>query len=212
MSNKNPYENTDTVDIPDFVEDKSSTRSSSVDMSIFKMNDEEEYADDEEYVEEYEESPKRKLNSTVLICIILIVLLLATSIAAILFALKEKNALADLDVKYQQVVAKEEAYNSTIANLNSQVDELTKKLEEKKAEENAAVYEIVDGPVTFRVGPNKNESETTYDGESYAWNGEEFKVKEIVNDSKDAGYKWAKLSDKVYFCIGTDDDVWAEKQ
>ena len=49
MTRKNPYENQDdTLDIPDFVEDKTRTDSASVDMSIFKMSDDELYDDDEQ--------------------------------------------------------------------------------------------------------------------------------------------------------------------
>ena len=49
MTRKNPYENQDeTIDIPDFVEDKTKTESSTVDMSIFKMSDDELYDDVDE--------------------------------------------------------------------------------------------------------------------------------------------------------------------
>ena len=44
MSNKNPYEKQQELDIPDFVEDKTNS-DSSIDMSIFKMSDDELYDD-----------------------------------------------------------------------------------------------------------------------------------------------------------------------
>ena len=62
MTKKNPYENQEeTLDIPDFVEDKTSEGSGTVDMSIFKMSDDELYDDvPEETEEETENKPVRK--------------------------------------------------------------------------------------------------------------------------------------------------------
>ena len=79
MTRKNPYEKgTQELDIPDFVEDKTSTStdSTSIDMSIFKMSDDELYDDveAEDYAEDYDEKPKkkRKANSSMVLALIII--------------------------------------------------------------------------------------------------------------------------------------------
>ena len=83
MFEKNPYEKDETLDIPDFVEDRTSTNSESIDMSIFKMSDDELYDDEEENDESYQETRTRtgRSNSSLVLCLIFIALLLITSVA-----------------------------------------------------------------------------------------------------------------------------------
>ena len=64
MTGRNPYEKQEELDIPDFVEDKTNS-DSSIDMSIFKMSDEELYDDVTDDNLQYEDDfddlkPKKK--------------------------------------------------------------------------------------------------------------------------------------------------------
>ena len=101
FSRRNDDETLDkTLDIPDFVEDKTKT-DSSVDMSIFKMSDDELYDDDSEErsTEDYDEDdddelrPRRKKgNGPLIICLIIIFLLLALCAGALFYGLKQHQA------------------------------------------------------------------------------------------------------------------------
>lgn len=219
MTYKNPYENQeDTLDIPDFVEDKTRTDSSSVDMSIFKMSDDELYDDDEQNEESEEESrPKRKKNSAMIMSLIVNLLLLLICAAMLVYAINQHKAYVKANTEYQQLQASQEAYKQQIADKDKTIETLSKQIEDLQNKNKATAggkYRIVDGPVTFRTSPTKDpDNDTTYNGKSTAVDGEEFNVLEIVED-KDLGDQlyWAKVAENVYFCIGNqDDEVWAKK-
>jgi flagellar basal body-associated protein FliL len=215
----------ETLDIPDFIEDKTITDSStSVDMSIFKMSDDELYDDtatsdndleDDDDYDELRPKKKRKGNTPMIICLVLIVLLLAGCIGSLVYALKQHQALVKTKTEYLQVQANEENYKRQIQEKDETISALTKQIEElkeanKKGEGNM-VYVVVDGPISFRVKPDSNSDATTYKNESYAYNDEQFNVIEVVAGENDSSYSWAKIAENVYFCLGTADDVWAKK-
>ena len=215
----------ETLDIPDFIEDKTiSDSSTSVDMSIFKMSDDELYddtgtsennLDDDDDFEELRPKKKRKGNTPMIVCLVLIVLLLAGCIGSLVYALKEHKALVKVKTEYLQVQANEENYKRQIQEKDETINALTMQIEElknanKKGEGNL-IYEVVDGPLTFRTKASKSGDATTYKDESYAYNGEKFNVIEVVPGEDDSSYSWAKVTDSVYFCIGSEDDVWAKK-
>ena len=215
----------ETLDIPDFIEDKTiSDSSTSVDMSIFKMSDDELYddtgtsesnLDDDDDFDELRPKKKRKGNTPMIVCLVLIVLLLAGCIGSLVYALKEHKALVKVKTEYLQVQANEENYKRQIQEKDETINALTKQIEElknanKKGEGNL-IYEVVDGPLTFRTKASKSGDATTYKDESYAYNGEKFNVIEVVPGEDDSSYSWAKVTDSVYFCIGSADDVWAKK-
>lgn len=132
MTNKNPYEE-DTVDIPDFVEDKSS----SIDMSIFKMTDKELY-DDESDQEEYDDelAPKKKGNKANILLIIMAVALVVLLGLSIFFAVSKIKADKQVEQLTNEVTTlnnKISTYESTINSLNTtitQKDDEIKKLKE----------------------------------------------------------------------------------
>lgn len=220
MTRKNPYENQDeTIDIPDFVEDKTNTESGTVDMSIFKMSDEELYddvstpeatgGDDQQPVKK-----SKKSSGSMMFSLILNFLLLAACVAAVFYALSQHRAYVKANTDYQQLLASQEAYKQEIANRDNTIADLNNQIEQlKKAAEapGSGNYVIVDGPISFRVSPSREAEYTTYNGAEDANNDETFKVLEVVKGTDDSDYSWAKVADDVYFCLGTADDVWAKK-
>lgn len=238
MTNKNYYDDDElfevdddeTVTIPDFVEDgikttdisatadntasSNTATDSSVDMSLFKMSDEELYGDTaEERKVQVEKEPKKKGSAvTKALSIILFTLLLLTSIAAIVYALRQRNAYQDANAKYLQLQANQENFQKQIAEKDAMIADLNKQIEELQAKkEEGTKYEIVDGPITFRVTPSVDGESTTFEGKSSAENGETYMVLEVIEDKNDEGRKWAKVADDVYFCIGYLDSVWAKE-
>ena len=219
MTRRNPYENQDeTLDIPDFFDEKTHETSDSgtVDMSIFKLSDEELYDDLEKQDDNLEELSStrstRKLNTTALLGLIVMLLLLATCVGCLLYAVNQHRAYVKANTNYNQVLANQDAYKQQIAEKDAMIESLNKQIEELKNNNshNAGVYEIIDGPISFRSSAERlDDNNTTYNGHDAAENGEKFNVIEIVNSSD--GYSWAKVVDDVYFCIGTSDEVWAQK-
>ena len=220
MTKKNPYENQeDTLDIPDFVEEKTATDSGTVDMSIFKMSDEELYEDEpqEEKAEETERrSSKRRGNGLLIFSLIVNLLLLAACAGAVFYALNQHNAYVKANTENQQIKAAQDVLKQQIAEKDATIEALNKQIEDSSKSTvvgAAGTYKIGDGAITFRVSPTRDADKTTYDGEEYAYPGEEFPVQEVVRDTdpKYSDFTWAKIADNVYFCLGTADDVWAEK-
>ena len=219
---------TETVTIPDFVEDKTDAAETTVsettgysdpDLSIFKMSDEELYDDDDE--DEDEPHEKRKGgNVSLILCVIAMLLLLATSVAAVYYAYKQHQAYINANTSYLQLQANENAYKKQIADKDAQIADLTKQIEELKKSDSSSsssdatgtlVYKVVDGPLSFRKAPGMDAELTTYNGNEKAENGSKFQVIEIIDDEAEATRKWAKISDEVYFCIGYLGEVWAEE-
>ena len=211
---------TETLDIPDFVEDKSDDTktedSKTVDMSIFKMSDDELYDDEDENEEEEEEQPKskkKKKGGVNVFLIVLVILFLACAVAAGLFAYKEHSAYVTAQANYQQLLANETAYKQQIAEKDNQIASLQAQLEQKQEEEaNATVYTVTsDGDgARYRKGPGTSYDKTSYNGDDAVYSGEELTVLEIVDDSSLSNTKWAKVADSVYFCIEYEGEVWAK--
>ena len=222
MTGRNPYEKQEELDIPDFVEDKTNS-DSSIDMSIFKMSDEELYDDvtddDLNYEDDFDDlkpKKKKKGNGALVLCLIIIFLLLACVAGAAFYAYKQHEAYVKANTAYLQMQANEENYKKQINDLSSTIEALNKQIEELQDDSDAMgegklIYEVVDGGMYFRKEPTSDAELTTFNGASTAENGEKYRVIEVVND-KDYGdkYTWAKIADEVYFCLGTKDEVWAK--
>ena len=235
MTNKNFYDDDElfevdedeTVTIPDFVEDRittedtatdtdtnsSMTDSSSVDMTLFKMSDDELYGDDGGNNTEIDREPNKKGSGlTLVLTILLCTLLLLTAAAAIFYALKQRSAYQDANTKYLQLQANQEAFQKQLAEKDAMIEDLNRQIEElQKKKEEGTEYVIVDGPITFRLTPSVDGESTTFEGKSSAENGDTYKVLEVIEDKNDVGRKWAKVADDVYFCIGYLDSVWAKE-
>ena len=206
-------EDSETVTIPDFVEEKTGN-SKSVDMSIFKMSDEELYDESEEDNEDDETTETKKGGKGGLIfCIVLICILLAACGAASFFAYREHKNYVEADANYKQVLAKENDYKAQIADKDNVIASLNQQLEEMKEQKNNSTpYVVVDGGMFFRTKPEADADKTTFNGEDKAFDGDVLNVLEVVEDKGDSSTKWAKLSDSVYVCIEFEGDVWAKKQ
>ena len=224
MTNKNPYEKKgEELDIPDFVEEKT-LGSDSIDMSIFKMSDDElyddptgdtkVYSDDDD--DDFDEKPKRKKkgNGSLILCLIIIFLLLASLAGLGYYAFKQHQAYVKANTSYLQMQANEANYKKQIADQATTIETLNKQIEELRnnaSGEGNLLVEVTDGPISFRKAPSREADFTTYNGNDYANNGDKFKAIEIVKGTDDAEYSWARVADEVYFCMGTDGDVWAKK-
>ena len=218
----------DGLDIPDFIEDTKTGSSTSIDMSIFKMSDDELYddneveedEDDNDDFEDLKPKKRRKSNTPIIICLITIIILLATCIGAFIYAVNQHKAYVDINTKYVQVQANEENYkkqlaekDATIAALNEQINSKdTNPSSDTPSGQGTLVYEVVDGGMHFRKAPTSDAEAITYNGKELASNGEKYNVIEIVND-RDLGdkLKWAKIADEVYFCVEDNGAVWAKK-
>lgn len=221
MTDKNPYENDSTIDIPDFVED-TDTNSSDLDMSIFKMSDEELYDDvnKKKNTEEPSKSSKGSDKSSLIVCLIIIGLLLATSCASIFYALNQKKATEEWKDKYYTISTKlpeENKNNNTSANSGNNTGTNENTDANKPEESKGTVYVIKDGPISFRSSPERDTTPSniiTYDGKDSAKNGEEYTILETITnkDSDGDSYTWGKIADKVYLCIAHGSDYWAEKK
>ena len=110
--------------------------------------------------------------------------------------------------------ANENNYKTQIADQATTIETLNKQIEELKSNvkgEGNIIYEVVDGPISFRKSASREADTTTYNGNEYAVNGDKFKVIEVVKGTDDPDYSWAKVADGVYFCIGTSSEAWAKK-
>ena len=218
MFEKNPYEKDETLDIPDFMEDKTTTNSESIDMSIFKMSDDELYDDAEENEEEYREVKPRtgRVNTSLVLCLIIIALLLITSVASLIYAFKQHSAYVKANTSYLQVLANEETYKKQLAEKDATIEALNQQIANNagKKEDTAGkmTYEITDGPVVFRNKPTRDrDDDTLFNGQHQAYNGEKFQVLEVVKGTDDPDYSYARVGDSIYFCIGNSEETYAKK-
>lgn len=216
MTNYSNDDRNQTLDIPNFEDKGNTTTSTSIDMSIFKMSDDElyeelpktdsSYADDGDYDEEPKKKKKKKSGKGGLIVLLIIALLAAA--AGAFFAIKEhkdlteaNEALAQSQAQVAELQTKVNDLTSTVENLTQQIEELNKK---------KPVYEVVDGPISFREEANKAGAETSYNGEDFAWDGDQFEALEVITDKDDSSFSWIKVAENVYFCIGTEAEPWAK--
>ena len=218
MFEKNSYEKDETLDIPDFVEDRTSTSSESIDMSIFKMSDDELYDDEEENDESYQETRPRtgRSNTSLVLCLIIIALLLITSVASLIYAFKQHSAYVKANTSYLQVLANEETYKKQLAEKDATIEALNQQIANNtgKKEDTAGTvtYEITDGPVVFRNKPTRDrDDDTMFNGQHQAYNGEKFTVLEVVTGMDDPDYTYARVGDNIYFCIGNSEEKYAQK-
>ena len=218
MFEKNPYEKDETLDIPDFVEDRTTTNSESIDMSIFKMSDDELYDDVEETEESYQEKAPRgsRSNTSLVLCLIIIGLLLITTVASLIYAFKQYSAYVKANTSYLQVLANEETYKKQLAEKDATIEALNRQIEENagRKEETAGTmtYEITDGPVVFRKKPTRDrDDDTLFNNKHEANNGEKFQVLEVVKGTDDPDYSYARVGDNIYFCIGNSEETYARK-
>ena len=237
MTDKNPYENHDQIDIPDFSSIK--PKEDDIDRSIFKMSDDDdnyqEENDDEYYDDEEDGGGLQPRKSTLVVGCIVLVLLLVLAIFGIVWGISKNKAYSSLKSEY-------DTYKTTTA---AQITELNNKITELQAQissntnnnsssdsstTNGDTYKVTaESGINVRSGPSTSYDRVSYSslssdlqaslsndsGNAKAANGATIKVLEVVNDSdSDIGSdcKWGKLADNVYVVINYYGEDWASKQ
>ncbi len=235
MTDKNPYENHDQIDIPDFSSIK--PREEDIDRSIFKMSDDEDtyQEEDEEYYDDEEEGCLTPRKSTVVVGCVVLVLLLVLAIFGIVWGISKNKAYTNLKSEY-------DTYKTTtaaqITELNNKITELQTQISSSTTNNSTSdststsgdTYKVTaESGINVRTGPSTSYDRVSYsslssdlqsaltndDGNAKAANGASLKVLEIVNDSdSDIGSdcKWGKLADNVYVVINYYGEDWASKQ
>lgn len=208
------------VDIPDFLEDTDST---SVDMSIFKMSDEELYDDVPKKKENKEpkSNGKKKSNSTIILCLVLIGILLVTSIVSLIYAVKEHGKVTTINDELSQVKAKNTDLENTVNALNTQIVELNAKIEEQKNSGTSSdpdnkypsgtkLYITQDGGSQGVREKASKDSDTVLDSDGTPlvlyWGDSVTLTADATIDEN--GTYWGKC-DKGYIRIIVGDEVWA---
>lgn len=137
MTNKNPYEN--GVDIPDFVE----KNDSDIDMSVFKMNQEQtqesplskQEEPEIEEDEEWDEEPKKKLSQKGLVIIsgTAVVILLILAVVGWIMNFSKANKLTALQSENETLQAQVANAQSTIATLQVENASLKTQIEQAQS-------------------------------------------------------------------------------
>lgn len=205
MTEKKKVNDFDAMDIPDFVEDKTATESTSIDMSIFKMTDDELYDDvpKNETSSISNPSPKKKSNSTLVLCLVLCGILLVTSVVSIIYAFKQHSVVADLEASLAQTQAQINDYKVLVDTKDTQIAELNSKIEEmstagttsdpnNKYPKGTTLFVTEDGgsaAVTSSTNSDDKTEHTLYWGDSFTL------TQDAAKDS--SGNYWGKI-DKYY--------------
>lgn len=231
MTDRNPYEKNDDVDIP-FFSSKNDETGEDIDRSVFDTDDE-----DEDYEEEYyDDEPRyRKVKEPiVIVSIILMIVLLAVAIAGILFGVNKKKAYDTLKADYDQFVTKA---NATESSLNAQIAELKKQIaditnggsdQSGQSTEDGSTYKVVaTGGLAVRTGASATNGFADYeklpddikkncdanDGSVYINSGATFKVLETKTENYSEGTRvWGRVADNAWICLKTNNDDYCVKQ
>lgn len=228
MADRNPYEN--GVDIPDFVE----TNEEDVDLSVFKMSDDElntgtnnftvtENEDDDDFDDEDDDEPKRKLSpkGVMVIGIALIVILLVTTVVGFVYGAKQHNA-------YKSALAQVESLNGNVASLNEQINALNAEIESLKTpvvetpadSKSGTTYKIVSGmnvrsAATTSAGYASTDSVKgisgviSNDGVVQMTAGSTVQVYET---SVDGTKTWGRIGTNAWICLVNGSDVYAKAE
>ncbi|MDO4500764.1 MAG: hypothetical protein Q4B60_05750 [Erysipelotrichaceae bacterium] len=232
LNEKNPYENENSVDIPDFPSIKA--EDDDIDRSIFKMDLDDEYEEDEdEYYDEEddEEEEPTYLNvrkSVVTVTAILLVVLLAVSVIGLAYGMSKKKAYTTLKTEYDQYVSKangtETALNAQIAALQKQVAELEKG--NVPVAEGGETYKVKVDMITVRAGasasnsyanynnlPDNVKSVCTKNGDYvYIAGGKSFTVLETKTEELKSGKRiWGRIADNAWVCLSDNGEAYCAK-
>lgn len=213
-------DDTNTVDIPDFVEDKDSTESTSVDMSIFKMSDDELYDDEpkkkvSQTPSSNEPTPKKKSNSTIILCLVLIGVLLVTAAVSVIYAFKEHSSKAELEATVSQLTAQNNDLQNTISTLNGQIADLNAKIEsnnnagtsadpDKKYASGTVLYITEEG--AGQGVKEKASMDSDFTSDTLYWGDKVTLLADATVDSD--GTYWGKI-DKGFIRIEYNGEIWA---
>lgn len=230
MSEKNPYEKDETVDIPDFPSIKDSDED--IDRSIFKMNDDEEETttdEEEEYYEEEAPAYVKIKKSGLVIGGVVMAVLLVLAIFAVVWGVSKNSAYTKA---IEDAAAAKTTYEAQITSLNAQVSDLKTQLEAQQSSSTSTdgkgvTYKVgseIDTSIAVRNGAGTSNAKVVYsnlsadlqkvvheDSEGYAYvtGNDQFTVYETKDDS--SGNTWGKIDSgsDVWVCVKYGDATWA---
>lgn len=225
MNERNPYENDDTVDIPDFSSIK--VNDDDIDRSVFKMNDDVPSYDDPEYdEEEYEDEEEgRSINKSNVIMIAIMVVLLILAVFGMFWGISKNKAYTTLKTEYDAYVTKaqntETELNNKIIELQNQISSANTATTVPTGE--SATYKMT-ATVRIRTGAGTSNAQTKFadlsddvkkvasddDGVAFMAAGTVFTASESKEDSDKN--VWVKLADNAWVCVKFGDATWATKQ
>ena len=229
MTNKNPYEN--GVDIPDFVEKKDDD----IDMSVFKMADEQANnnfdIEDDEY--EDDEEPRRKLSPKGLIIIggIVIVLLLVAAVSGWIFGISKNNSLNKLEAEYTTLKTKYDDSAKQVEDLTNQITIMKAEAEKAASSSSSSSTEEapntkykMEGDVSVRKSAGSKEfadfNKLPDAVADQLYNNEDLKTLTTrdgailpVYETKDvSGNTWGRIADNAWVCLKFQGEEWGHKQ
>lgn len=224
MNERNPYENDDTVDIPDFSSIK--VNDDDIDRSVFKMNDNVPSYDEPEYdEEEYEEEEGRSINKSNVIMIAIMVVLLILAVFGMFWGISKNKAYTILKTEYDAYVTKaqntETELNNKIIELQNQISSANTATTVPTGE--SATYKMT-ATVRVRTGAGTSNAQTKFadlsddvkkvasddGGVAFMAAGTVFTASESKEDSDKN--VWVKLADNAWVCVKFGDATWATKQ
>ena len=214
MTNKNFYDDdSNTTKIPNFA-NGTDTDTNSIDMSIFKMSDDELYDDVPKKKKEAKSSgPKKKVNTTVALCLVVSAILFVVALFCCIYALNAKKNVTLLQDKITQLQASASEKESTISNLTVEVETLRAENEQLKANNSGSntntttdpnnkypkgtkLYITEDGSKQGVRASASKDAETLTDSEGnnivLYWGDEATLAEDATKDS--SGNYWAKVS------------------
>ena len=224
MNERNPYENDDTVDIPDFSSIK--VNDDDIDRSVFKMNDDVPSYDEPEYdEEEYEDEEEgRSINKSNVIMIAIMVVLLILAVFGMFWGISKNKAYTTLKTEYDAYVTKaqntETELNNKIIELQNQISSANTATTVPTGE--SATYKMT-ATVRVRTGAGTSNAQTKFadlsddvkkvasddGGVAFMAAGTVFTASESKEDSDKN--VWVKLADNAWVCVKFGDATWATK-
>lgn len=227
MNERNPYENDDTVDIPDFSSIK--VNDDDIDRSVFKMNDDtasyDEPTYDEEDYEEDDEGYRTVKKSGVVIVAAVMVVLLILAVFGMFWGISKNKAYTTLKTEYDAYVTKAQ---NTETELNNKIIELQNQINTANTTPSVPTGESVTYKMTatvrVRTGAGTSNAQTKFadlsdeakkvasddGGVAFMAAGTVFTASESKEDSDKN--VWVKLADNAWVCIKYDGATWASKQ
>lgn len=232
MTERNPYEKDETVDIPDFPSIKDEDED--IDRSIFKMSEDEDASSDEEVEEEYEEEEPvtylRVKKSAAIVAVVIMAALLVLAIFGVVWGVSRNSKLATLQTEYDTykatATATETSLNAKITELESQISSNTSNNGSSTTTETGETYKVGQEIDTINIRKEASSSsdrvkrsdlssavqEATHeseDGYAYVQANSTF----TVYETKDVGDQtWARIDTNAWVCIKNGDETWAVKQ
>ncbi len=238
MNEKNPYENDDTVEIPDFSSIK--VNDDDIDRSVFKISDDtattsfddqlEDDEDDEEY-EDYDEevSYRRVKKSGIVLMSAVMVILLVLAVFGMFWGISKNKAYTSLKSDYDAYVADKSA---EITELNNKITELQSQSSNSGSTTNTdsttaqtSTYKVSADVVKIRSKATVDSDWVAYsslsssvqsvvhqnaDGQSYATKDDVLTVYETANDS--SGNTWARIDTSAWIAVVYEGATWASAQ